>query len=405
MKRLKEFLNTPLFYSKNFIKWTLLGVLTGILGGVVGAVFHLFLDYVTEIRANHNVLIYFLPVAGLIVAGIYYIFRSKGNLDTNRVIKASVDGSAVPVVIVPLIFIGTIITHLFGGSAGREGAALQIGGGIGNKTAKILKLNNADERVLTATGMSSVFSALFGTPVAAALFPLEIAGTGILNVSTAFVCIVAAVTARFISSLFGISPIVFNLDNSNIMTAMMLIKTVVLALLCVAVGFLFCKTIKLTERYMLRFIKNPFLRAFLGGTIVVGLTILIGSYDYNGAGMDVITNALSGKTKPEAFVLKIIFTAITLAAGFRGGEIVPAFFIGSTFGCVIAPILGIDAALGAALGMISLFCSVTKSPIASIFLAVEIFGAKGVIFFALACGVTYVMSGYNGLYKTFNLTK
>ncbi len=404
MKRLKEFLNTPLLYSKNFIKWTLLGVLTGILGGVIGAVFHLLLDYATEFRTHHNFLIYFLPVAGLVIAGIYYIFRKKGNLNTNRVIKASVDGSDVPAAIVPLIFVGTILTHLFGGSAGREGAALQLGGGIGNKLAKILKLD-ADKKILTSTGMSSVFSALFGTPVAAAIFPLEIAGAGILNVSTAFVCIIASVTARFISSLFGISPIAFDLNGSTLLSATMLIKTAVLALLCVGVGFLFCKSIKLSERYASRFVKNPFLRAFLGGAIVVLLTILVGSYDYNGAGMDVITNAISGNARPEAFILKIIFTAITLAAGFRGGEIVPAFFVGSTFGCVIAPILGLDPGFGAALGMVSLFCSVTKSPIASIFLAVEIFGAKGIVFFALACAVTYVMSGYNGLYKAFKPTE
>ena len=404
MKSLKDFFNTPLLYSKNFIKWTLLGILTGILGGVIGAVFHLLLDYATELRTHHNVLIYFLPLAGLVIAGFYYIFRKMGKLDANRVIKASVDGSDVPVVIVPLIFVGTLLTHLFGGSAGREGAALQLGGGIGNKLAKILKLD-ADKKILTSTGMSSVFSALFGTPVAAAIFPLEIAGAGVLNVSTAFVCIVASVTARFISSLFGISPIAFTVNSTALLSATMLIKTVVFPLLCVVVGFLFCKSIKLTEKYMSRLIKNPFLRAFLGGAIVVVLTLLVGSYDYNGAGMDVITNAISGNAKAEAFILKIIFTALTLAAGFRGGEIVPVFFVGSTFGCVIAPILGVDPGFGAALGMISLFCSVTKSPIASIFLAVEIFGAKYIIFFALVCGITYVMSGYNGLYKTFKPTE
>ncbi len=403
MKRLKELFNTPLLYSKNFIKWTFLGVLTGILGGVIGAVFHLLLDYATELRTHHNVLIYFLPLAGLVIAGFYYIFRKMGKLDTNRVIKASVDGSDVPAVIVPLIFVGTLLTHLFGGSAGREGAALQLGGGIGNKLAKLLKLD-ADKKILTSTGMSSVFSALFGTPVAAALFPLEIAGAGILSVPSVFVCIVASVTARFVSSLFGILPITFNLNCNVFLSPMMLIKTVVFALLCVCLGILFCKSIKLSEKYMSRLVKNPFLRGFLGGAIVVVLTLLVGSYDYNGAGMDVITNAVSGNARPEAFILKIVFTAVTLAAGFRGGEIVPVFFVGSTFGCVIAPILGVDPGFGAALGMVSLFCSVTKSPIASIFLAVEIFGAEYIIFFALACGITYVMSGYNGLYKIFKPT-
>lgn len=404
MKRLKKLFNEPLLHSKNLIKWLLLGVITGIVGGVVGAFFHLLLDFATEFRTHHSILVYFLPVAGLVVAGMYYIFRNSGKLNTNRVIKSSVDGSDVPFIIVPLIFVGTFLTHLFGGSAGREGAALQIGGGIGNKIARLLKLENKDGRVMTAAGMSGLFSALFGTPVAAAFFPLEIAGAGILNMSSAFVCIITAVTARFVSSLFGVVPIAFEIQSRTPFSAVSMVKISVLALLCVAVGFIFCNSVKLSEKYMSKLIKNPFLRAFAGGAVVVLLTIVVGCYDYNGAGMDVVARAISGDAKTEAFILKIIFTAITLGAGFRGGEIVPVLFVGSTFGCAVAPILGLDAGFGAALSMVSLFCSATKAPVASIFLAAEIFGSNDIVFFALACGIVYFASKYNGLYKTFKPT-
>ena len=400
MKRLKEFFNTPLVYSKNFVKWLLASVCVGILGGVVGACFHLILDFVTEFRIHHSIIIYFLPLAGLVIAGLYYIFRSKGRLNTNRIIKAASGDGEVPAIIVPLIFISTAITHAFGGSAGREGAALQIGGGIGYKLANVLKFNKDDTSILTITGMSGVFSALFGTPIAAAIFPIEVVRSQMKDFRAFFPCIVASLIGRYISSLFEISPIAFKLTMNHTMSPALVLKITILALLCVVLGIVFCTSVRCSERIMKKYIPNSYLRAFFGGVFVVALTLLVRTYDYNGAGMDVITNAVSGNAKPEAFLLKIIFTAITLAAGFCGGEIVPTLFIGSTFGCVIAPILGIDAGFGAALGMVSMFCSVTKTPLASIFIAVEMFGVQGILFYAIVCSISFMMSGYKGLYIT-----
>lgn len=400
MKRLKEVLNTPILYFEKFIKLLFISLLVGGLGGLVGACFHLVLDYVTEFRTHHSIIIYFLPVSGLLIAGLYRFFYEKGKLNTNRVINATLGNGEVPAVIVPLIFISTAITHLFGGSAGREGAALQIGGGIGYNISRIFKFNKDATSILILTGMSGVFSALFGTPLAAAIFPIEVVRMHIKDFSAFFPCVVSSLIGRYISSLFGISPIAFDLTITHTVSLLLILKITILALLCVLLGFIFCTTVRNSGKIMKKYIPNSYLRAFFGGLVVVLLTLLVRTYDYNGAGMDVITNAVAGKARTEAFVLKIVFTAITLAAGFCGGEIVPTLFIGSTFGCVFAPVLGIDAGFGAALGMVSMFCSVTKTPISSIFIAIEMFGVEGILFYTIVCSVSYIMSGYKGLYIT-----
>ena len=400
MEQIKPIFKNSFEYIKNFIKWLLASLCVGTIGGVIGALFHICVDKVSEARAENSFIIYFLPLAGLVIAFLYYIFRSKGKMDTDRVVKAAAGNDDVPFVMVPLIFVGTVITQLFGGSAGREGAALQIGGGIGYKLGKIFKFNNRDIRLITTAGMSSVFSALFGTPVAAAVFPIEMVSVGTLNFTALLPCVVSAITARFVSSLFGISPIAFDLTFDYTLSAGIMLKVLVLALLCAILGIIFCFVMKNSEYYMKKIIPNTFLRAAVGGAIVVLLTVLVGTYDYNGSGMEVITRAVSGNARAWDFALKIVFTAITISAGFKGGEIIPTLFIGATFGCAIASILGFDAGFGAAIGMVSLFCAVVNCPIASIFLAVEMFGAGGILFFAVACAVSYKMSGYSGLYKS-----
>ena len=181
---------------------------------------------------------------------------------------------------------------------------------------------------------------------------------------------------------------------------MIMLKVVILAVLCAAISILFCVAIKKCEHGMEKLIRNNYLRAAAGGAVIVLLTLVVRTHDYNGAGMEVISRAISGEARPEAFILKIIFTAITISAGFKGGEIVPAFFIGSTFGCVCGSLLGLDPGFAAAIGFVALFCGVVNCPVASMMLSLEVFGAEGIIFFAVVCGVSYMMSGYSGLYKS-----
>ena len=386
-------------YLKVLIKWLIISIVIGMLGGIVGSVFHILIDMVTEVRFHNRWVIFLLPVGGLLITYLYRLFKKDGKIDTNRVILSIRDNQNIPLIMVPLIFVSTVITHFLGGSAGREGAALQLGGGIGYNMGRLFKFGGKDMHIIVRSGMAAVFAALFGTPLTAAVFALEVIRVGIFNYAGLLPCIISAVTAFGMSDVFGLSPVRFNVTDIPVMP-LETAKIIGLAVLCALVSILFCVTIHKTEHLMKNHLKNRYLRTVLGAVAVVLLSLLFSSGDYNGAGTEIIAKAMAGGVKTEAFLVKIIFTAITIAAGFKGGEIVPAFFVGSTFGCAVAPILGLDASLSAATGFVCLFCGVVNCPLASIMLAYEVFGGNNILFFAIACGVSYMMSGYFGLYNS-----
>ena len=387
-------------YAKAFIKWSFFAFLIGIFGGCVGSFFHLCIDYATELRHNLPWLIFLLPLGGIVISAMYFFAGRYGKLDTNRIIKAVQSKESVPFILVPLIFVSTVITHLLGGSAGREGAALQLGGGIGYRLGHFFKLGVHDTRIIIMTGMSAVFTALFGTPLTATVFAIEVSSVGIMHYGALFPCVISSLVAFGVQKMFGVSPVKFADIPMPDFTPALMASVVLVSVLCGLVSIVFCKSIKISEKLGKKFLPNTFVRAFAGGCIIVILTLLSGSTMYNGAGMDVVEAALNGHARPEAFALKILFTAVTVAAGFKGGEIVPAFFTGSTFGCTVAGLLGMDASLGGAIGFVALFCGIVNCPIASIMLAMEVFGGESVCVFAVVCAVSYVMSGNFGLYKS-----
>lgn len=400
MKILKNNLTNSFKYLKTFIKWIIIATAIGALGGVIGSVFHISIDYATLLREENPWILYFLPAGGIVIAGIYHIFKSRGSLDTNRVLDAAAKEEKVPLVMAPLIFISTCLTHLLGGSAGREGAALQLGGSIGYNTGKALRLKNGDMHIVTMAGMSAVFAALFGTPVSAAFFSFEVTRVGLMHYSSFVPSVMAALVASQIAKLFGLHGVKFDgvvFGNISVESVILVIS---ISLLCALVGILFCSCIHKTEKLFEKLFKSRYIRAFVGGLLIVGLTYILGTRDYNGAGMNVITDAIGGKASYEAFILKIVFTSVTIAAGFKGGEIVPAFFVGSTFGCIMGQILGFSPSFAAAIGFIAVFCAATNCPTASLILAIEVFGGGDIIIFALVCSVSYMMSGYSGLYKS-----
>lgn len=281
-----------------------------------------------------------------------------------------------------------------------RGAALQLGGSLGYNLGRCFRLDKKDLHLIVMAGMSSVFAALFGTPLTAAIFALEVIAVGNIRYSGLIPCLVSAICAYGIALSFGISSVRFyDIVNQSISVGIS-VRVIILAILCAVVSILFCVTIKKCEHYTEKFFPNNYVKAFVGGLLIVVLSFLLGTTDYNGAGMEVITTAIQGSARPEAFILKIIFTVITISAGFKGGEIVPTFFIGSTFGCVMAPILGLDASFGAAIGFVALFCGMVNCPIASIMLALEVFGSNSILLFALACGVSFMLSGNFSLYDS-----
>lgn len=396
---LKQEAKTILQFAQTFVKWLIIAGVTGGIGGVVGSLFHLSVTWAAGMRAAYPWLLWLLPVGGLFIAGIYHMARME-NENTNAIIDSIHFGDKVPLLLVPCIYLGTVVTHLFGGSAGREGAALQIGGSLGCYIGRLFRLDEKDMRLATLCGMSAVFAALFGTPLTATLFALEVISVGVIYYSALVPCIVASLVAYGISIAFGIAPTRFSIVVEPVYTEMLL-KVAVLAIACSVMSIVFCVTMHSTEHFLAKKIPNGYLRIALGGAAVVALTLLVGTGDYNGAGMDVIRRALErGSAAPTAFFWKLVFTAITIGCGFKGGEVVPTFFIGTTLGCVLGPLLGIPAGFAAALGLVCVFCGAVNCPIASIVLSVELFGSTELIYFALACGIAYMLSGYSGLYSS-----
>ncbi len=399
MNAVRKFINEVRLYAVALGKWLAVAALTGVLCGLIGSAFALSVSRVTALRTANGWLIYLLPLAGVAVASVYRALRTEG-MGTDDIIDAVHLGKPLSARLVPSIFIGTVLTHLCGGSAGREGAALQMGGTIGYWSSRLLHLDDRDTRTGTLCGMAAFFSALFGTPLAATMFAIMAISVGELYHAAFIPCFTASLVAYGLSMWLGVAPVRFTAVIPALASTY-LVRAAILAALCAWVSALFCALLHTSARHMKKFIPNPWLRAAAGGAAVVALTLICGTTDYNGAGMDIITAAIEqGRVKPEAFALKMLFTAVTLAAGFKGGEVVPCFFVGATFGCAAAPLLGLPASFGAALGLVSVFCGATNCPIASTFLSIELFGGSGVLYFALACGVSYMLSGYGGLYSS-----
>ena len=386
-------------YARALGKWLLLATAAGVSCGLVGTAFHAAVETVTELRGEYPWLLYFLPLVGLGIVGLYKLLGTEGQ-GTNDIFNEVHGGGTISILLVPAIFLGTVLTHLCGGSAGREGAALQMGGSLGYRVGRLFGFDERDLRVATTTGMAAFFTALFGTPLAAAVFSIAVVSVDAFYHAAFFPALIGALEAYGVSRLFGVAPTRFAVE-APALSAGLLIRAGLLAGLCGLLSVVFCGSIRLMERRLHRRVPNPWLRAFAGGCAVIVLTFLCGTTDYNGAGMGVIAAAVEeGTVRPAAFALKILFTAVTLAAGFKGGEVVPSFFVGAAFGCAAGPLLGLPAGFAAALGLVSVFCGATNCPLASIALAIELFGSEGLLYFALACCVSYVLSGYGGLYSS-----
>lgn len=385
-------------FSRTFLKWLWISVLIGLVGGVIGSVFYKSIAFVTTLREVNPWLIWLLPAGGVAIAALYQLTHTRGE-NTNDIIDSILLGSRVDILLLPVIFLSTVITHLLGGSAGREGAALQIGGSLGYNTGRILKLDEKEERIAILSGMSAVFSALFGTPVTATVFALEVCSVGIIHYSGLVPCGIAALCAYWVTTLFRIAPTHFTISPLAV-HPVMVVRVCVLAALCALLSVLFCELMHVSGRLAEKAVRNDYLRAFLGGVLLIAMTFLVRSYDYNGGGVNIIARAIyEGKTEPFAFLLKMLFTAVTLSAGFKGGEIVPTFFIGSTFGCLLGPLLGIPAEFAACVGLVGTFCGAVNCPLASVVLSVELFGSESIIYFAIVCFLCYMLSGYSGLYS------
>lgn len=384
---------------KAFLKWTLIAVIVGMIVGFVGTGFHYAVEFATELRHTFPALILILPFGGVYIAWIYKICGAENHGGTNLVIDTVRENKTVPIVTVPIIFVGTVITHLCGGSSGREGAALQIGSSISHAVGEAINLDEKDMHIMTMCGMSAAFAALFGTPVTAAVFSIEVVSIGIMHFSALVPCVISSLSALLVAELFFVSPTHFTILKYCEFNPSNIIRVIALSIMCAFVSIFFCMVMKKVSALYKKYLPNQFLKAIVGGIIVIVLTFIVGNYDYNGAGMEIIESAFHTDMVWYAFLLKIIFTAFTLGAGFKGGEIVPTFFTGAAFGNVASKLVGLNSSFGTGIGLICLFCGVTNCPLTSMVLSVELFGSLGLPFFAIACATSYMLSGYIGLYS------
>jgi len=384
---------------KNFFKWIVLAILTGVVVGGASSVFAGCIREVTLFRREHEWLFLLLPVAGLLIVFMYQKI-GKDDGGTNQVLSTIKAKDDVPLRSAPLIFVSTILTHLTGGSAGREGAAIQFGGSIGNQLGRIVKLDEFDHHVMVMCGMSAAFAAVFGTPMAAAVFALEVVSVGVMYYAALLPCVIASIIASKFAAGIGIHPELFHVTKIPELTIINGLKMAVIAAACGAISILFCVALKAASTLYSKYLKNPYVRVVVAGIIVIGITILLNTKDYMGAGNELIAKAIEqGQARPLDFLWKIILTAITMRAGYRGGEIVPAFCVGATLGCVIGQLLGFSPMVAAAAGMVAVFCGVTNCPITSMLISFELFGFAGVSYYLIAISISYALSGYYGLYK------
>lgn len=385
------------------IKWLVLGCAVGAIVGTVGSLFAHALLLVNQWRGAHPMIVLGLPLGGLVIVALYRATKNGDDRGTNTVISSIHSSVRIPFRMAPLIFVSTVITHLFGGSAGREGAALQLGGSIAGKLGGILRMSEKDKRLMIMCGMSAGFSALFGTPLAATVFSMEVISVGIMHYAALVPCVSAAMIAHFVAQAFRVPPEVFPVESAA-MTPGSFLQTVLFAAAAGLVSILFCVILHKAEHLYKKYLKNPYIRIAIAGILVAAMSFLFGS-EYLGSGMGIIEHIFhhGEAAVPYAFLMKMIFTALTLGGGFKGGEIVPSLTIGAAFGSCVAALVGLPLELVAACGMVGVFCGVTNSPLTSLLLAFELFGFAGMPYYLVTVAVSYMISGRYGLYHAQKL--
>lgn len=386
------------FYA--LCKWIIFACIIGVAVGLVGVLMVKGINKATELRQAYPWLIYLMPVAGVLSVFLYKVTKREQDSGTNAVLGAIRNQNQIHLRTTPLIIISTILTHLVGGSSGREGAALQFGGSMGEAMSKLFKLNDKDKTIFIMCGMSAAFSSVFGVPLSAVIFPMEVVSVGVMYYSALVPCTVAALVAHELALFLGVRVTPYALPEVGPTNVYGVFVTVVLSVLCALISIVFCQSMHSTQHFLEKKIPNKYIRILLGSAVLIGLTLIFGT-DYNGIGGESIVRAVEqGQAVSWAFFLKMLFTVITLSVGFKGGEIVPSFFIGATFGALIGNLFGFCPELCASIGLVGVFCGVTNCPLASLMIACELFTFERAEYYLIVVGITYLISGYKSLYSS-----
>lgn len=399
-------------------KWMLIIVPLSAVIGTAIAFFLWSLDYVTDLRIENPWLLYLLPLIGVLIIWFYRKFGGKSEKGNNLIMdEIHEPGGGVPVRMAPLVYLGTILTHLFGGSAGREGTAVQIGGSISALFRRYISLNESDTRILLTSGVAAGFGAVFGTPLTGAIFAIEVLTIGKIRYDAIIPALLASVLADVSCSIWGLGHTEYSIlfiENAYLFSEKVQIDPLLLGKVLVAciafglAGFLFGELTHRIKDLSRRFIKNPYLIPLVGGIVVIAITFLYGNYDYNGLGVEsyreggvsILSSFKEGGANAFSWLQKLVLTSVTLGTGFKGGEVTPLFFVGSTLGNVMGELMDAPIDLFAGLGFIAVFAAATNTPLACTIMGVELFGSDNILYYAIACFVAYFFSGHSGIYSS-----
>lgn len=373
----------------------MLGAVTGVLCALFGTV----LTKVTDFRGSHNLIFLpFLGLAGALIVWCYCKFGKDSSKGMSLLFEVHQDSRTdIPLRLIPMVMASTWLTHLFGGSAGREGAAVQMGGTIGNYVGNKIKIPDG-KKIMMISGMAAGFGGLFRTPIAAVLFALEVFRSGSIEYSALLPSLVSSYTASFVSGLLGIEKLAFPLDGEITLNFLSAVKVIASGVIFSLIGMLFSVLLNKLRAMQPNMTKKAVLQTLACGTAIGLLSMVCFQGRYSGLGTNLISGCFAGDIMPWDFILKLVFTVFTLAAGYTGGEFTPLFSIGASAGFTLAAAIGLPVELGAALGFVGVFASATNTFLAPVFIGAEIFGAKYIPMFAIVCALAYICNGNKSIY-------
>ncbi|MCC5911061.1 MAG: voltage-gated chloride channel family protein [Clostridiaceae bacterium] len=386
-------------FISTLTKWIFWGSIIGIIVGTTSALLINLNDFLTEVRQGNPVLLFFLPLGGILI-GYIYMYYGKGSRKGNDLILEHIHHGQgeIPLRMGPIVFVCTFITHLFGGSTGREGAAIQMGASISEGVNKLFKVDQIDRRILILSGISGGFGSAFGAPLTGTIFGMEAITIGRTKYEALVPCTVASFVGHYVATAWGIHHDNFIIQNVPDINTINLMKVIGLSIIFGFTSVLYSQLRHEIKRLSDKYLKNLMLRAMIGGMIIIALTFIIGSRDYLGRGLPMVERAFEGNVPPFAFLAKIVFTAVTMGTGFRGGEVIPLFFIGATLGNTLSTIVNLPTSFLAAIGMIAVFSGAANTPISAFLFSVEMFTGQGITYFFIACLISFIFSGHHGIY-------
>ena len=381
------------------VRWIPIASLAGVFGGSASALLLVSLTLATSVRESHRWLIALLPVAGLAVGCLYRYFGTAVEAGNNLILdEIHAPQRTIPIRMTPLILLGTFLTHLFGGSAGREGTAIQTGASLADQLARPFRLGGRDRRILLMTGISAGFASVFGTPLAGTVFGLEVLAIGSVGYEALVPCLIAAFVGDLTTRAWHVQHTVYRVTEVPPMALRGLVLAAVAGVVFGLVAMAFARVTHAIGAFFKRTFAWAPLRPFAGGVVVAGAVFVSGTTQFIGLGIPTIVAAFDQRLPWYDWLAKFCFTAVTLGAGFKGGEVTPLFFIGATLGNALCHVLALPPSLLAGMGFVAVFAGAANTPIASALMAVELFGAEAGAYAAVACVFSYLFSGHQGIY-------